>query len=150
LSVNLSIPTVEFDGIFDLIQTKVMTLDGEEETLGQRTSDEELCTYISAIMTWLILPSNSVSYNTPVIHKALSEWRWWGSAYYGVERMWLWVAGLGPLEYNSISLVCISTQHYTAGKNLDTSERIVQSTRVPARKEPHFRDSPFGSKHRIR
>jgi hypothetical protein len=37
------------------------TLDGEEETLGQRTSDEELCTYISAIMTWLILPSNSVS-----------------------------------------------------------------------------------------
>ena len=25
-----------------------------------------------------------------------------------------------------------------------------QSTRVPARKEPHFRDSPFGSKHRIR
>jgi hypothetical protein len=61
LSVNLPIPTVEFDGIFDLVQTKVMTLDGEEETLGQRTSDEELCTYISAIMTWLILPSKGVS-----------------------------------------------------------------------------------------
>jgi hypothetical protein len=33
--------------------------------------------------------------------------------------------GCGFGSTNSIYLVCISTQHYTAGKNLDTSEQIV-------------------------
>jgi hypothetical protein len=50
------LPGTDFNTVFDIIQAKVMTLDCQDV----RPADEELCVYLSAIMTWLLLPAIQV------------------------------------------------------------------------------------------
>jgi hypothetical protein len=57
------LPGTDFNTVFDIIQAKVMTLDCQDV----RAADEELCVYLSAIMTWLLLPANSICSLIPTL-----------------------------------------------------------------------------------
>jgi hypothetical protein len=57
------LPGTDFNTVFDIIQAKVMTLDCQDV----RPADEELCVYLSAIMTWLLLPANSICSLIPTL-----------------------------------------------------------------------------------
>ena len=57
------LPGKYFNTVFDIIQAKVMTLNCQDV----RAADEELCVYLSAIMTWLLLPANSICSLIPTL-----------------------------------------------------------------------------------